>query len=515
MIYIDCPYNNGNDVLIKDFPYSDDGSEEFFQKPRFFINTKSNPLFHTDWLNMIFPRLYLSKDLLKEDGLIFITIDENEMTNLYKICDEIFGKSNFVGEIIRKTKTSTQDKITNFNLQHDHVLIYAKNIDKTHLKGEEKDFSDYKNPDDDPKGDWKDSDPSAPSGSESTRFPIVNPNIPDKIDCPPTGRYWGFNKKTMEEYIASGKIKFKDEDDGKRGFIFKTYKNELKSTFKSVNSLFAADGNDEINYRNEVGKKDARELFGKDLFNYPKPVVLIKKLIKYSAKQNAIILDFFSTSAATAQAVMALNDEENVNNSFIIVQIPETIDKENNNNYKEALNFLQELNKPPLNVELSKERIRRAGVKIAEESANNDLDIGFKVFKLDSSNFSLWQPKLDKKAPLESLHNTLDNNINNILENRNKYDVLYEILIKEGLELSVPINEIHENLFSIANGQYIVCLKDNVDENILDEIINECNINECNDSCVIFLEACFNSNDSLKSNIKEKLKFYVKLFKTL
>ena len=318
----------------------------------------------------------------------------------------------------------------------------------------------------------------------------------------------------MKKYIDSGKIKFKEKDTGSRGFYFKTYKNEI-SEFKSVNSLFAADDGDEINYKNEVGTRDAKDLFGDNLFNYPKPVVLIKKLIKYSAKQDAIILDFFSTSAATAQAVMTLNKEEGANNSYILVQTPNKVRKVNNKNYNAALKFLSESKKPPFNVELSKERIRRAGDKIKEEAENENLDIGFKVFRLNTSNFSLWQPNIDKEKPLKSLVRTLDNNINNILPDRTKWDVLYEILIKEGLELTVHIKEIQENLFSIESGQYIVCLKENMDENILNEIINECNLNECHDSCVIFLEKCFNSNDSLKSNIKEKLKYYAVQFKTL
>ena len=516
MIYIDCPYNNGDEVIIKDCPDLIEQSEDNLDDSEFFVNKKSNPQFHTDWLNMIFPRILLSRDLLKENGLIFITIDENEMVNLRKICDEIFGKINYVGEVIRKTKTTTADKNTGFNLQHDYVLIYAKNIDKIYLNGEKKEFSNYKNPDNDPLGDWKSSDPSAKSGSDSTYFPIENPYT-KKVDYPPEGRYWSFSKNTMKKYIESGKIKFKEEDDGHRGFIFKTYKNELKSLYNPVNSLFATTSDDEDEdknpYLNEVGTKDARALFDKDLFKYPKPVILIKKLIKYSTNGNAIILDFFSRSAATAQAVMELNEEEGTNNNFILVQIPKQIVQERaNDKYaKDAINFLDDLDKPHFDVELSKERINLAGEKIIQNSENESLDIGFKVFKLDSSNFSLWQPDLDKEKPLESLYDALDSNINNILPSRNKFDVLYEILIKEGLELSIPIKEIQENLFSINSGQYIVCLKDNVDENISNEIIDECN----SDTCVIFLEKCFKSDDSLKSNIKEKLKYDIALFKTL
>lgn len=502
MIYIDCPYNNGDEKLVKDCPDLNEQSEDDLQDIIFYENKKSNPQIHTNWLNMIFPRLLLSRDLLNEDGLIFITIDENEMANLHKICDEIFGKTNYVGEVIRKTKTTTADKNTGFNLQHDYVLIYAKNIEKIFLKGEEKDLSMYTNPDNDQNGDWKSSDPSARSGSDSSKFPIENPHT-GKVDWPPTGRYWSFSRETMNEYIESGKITFKTEhNDDERGFIFKTYKNELNSLYNSVNSLF---GDDNL-YLNSEGTKDARKLFGDDFFNYPKPVALIKKLIKYSTKENATILDFFSRSAVTAQAVMELNEEENTNNNFILVQIPQQIVDDTN-----AINFLDNLNKPHFNVELSKERINLAGEEIIQNSNDETLDIGFKVFKLDSSNFTLWQPNLDKEEPLESLLDILDNNVNNILPDRNNYDILYEILIKEGLEFSVSIDEIMEGLFSINSGQYMICLNESVDENILNKIIDESNT----DSCAIFLEKCFNSDDSLKSNIKEKLKYHVAIFKTL
>jgi adenine-specific DNA-methyltransferase len=216
--------------------------------------------------------------LLREDGVIFISIDDHEVHNLRKICDEIFGESNFVGEIIRKTKSMTADKNTGFNLQHENLIIYSKNIEKTFLKGEEKKFKNYSNPDNDPKGEWTSADPSAKSGGDTTYFKIKNPYT-GKVDYPPEGRYWAFSKDTLKEYIDGGKIKFrKNHSDNQRGFTFKRYKNELDSLNNPVNSLFAIKNL----FMNQKGTKELQNLFEKDIFDNPKPFYFIKKLIKYN-----------------------------------------------------------------------------------------------------------------------------------------------------------------------------------------------------------------------------------------
>ena len=210
MIYIDPPYNTGND-----FVYEDDfaqSSEEYLEKSgqydeqgnRMVTNNESNGRFHTDWLNMMYPRLKVARDLLTDDGVIFISIDDNEVDNLRKICDEIYGEANFIGEIIRKTKSMTGDKNCGFNLQHESLIMYAKNSSEVLLRGKEKDFEGYGNPDNDLNGDWCSADPSAKSGGPSTYFEIVNP-FTNKIDLPPKGRYWAFSKNTLNEYIRTGK----------------------------------------------------------------------------------------------------------------------------------------------------------------------------------------------------------------------------------------------------------------------------------------------------------------------
>lgn len=242
-IYIDPPYNTGKDFIYKDNFIQD--KEKYLEKSgqvdeygnRLFQNIEYNGRYHSDWLNMMYPRLKLARNLLSEDGVIFISIDDNEVHNLKKICDEIFGENNFVGEMIRKTKSSTNDSGSNYNMQHDYILIYSKS-NKFKFVGLPKDLSRYANPDNDPNGMWVSSDPSAKSGGSGTYFEIVNPYT-KKVDLPPKGRFWAFNKKTYLNYIKNGKIVFKKEHNpNERGFIFKTYLNELKNKTKPMDSLF-------------------------------------------------------------------------------------------------------------------------------------------------------------------------------------------------------------------------------------------------------------------------------------
>lgn len=238
MIYIDPPYNTGSDLIYMDH-FSVASSE--YEKAvhlyngeglKLYRNTESNGRFHSDWCSMIYSRLMLARNLLTDDGVIFISIDDNEQVNLKKICDEIFGEINCIGEIIRKTKSMTADNGCGFNLQHEVLLVYAKDSSKVTLKGEAKSYDNYSNPDEDPNGDWCAGDPSARSGGPSTYFEIENPYT-HKKDVPPLGRYWAFSQETLEKYIREGKIKFKqDYRDNERGFIFKRYKKDAASLYE-------------------------------------------------------------------------------------------------------------------------------------------------------------------------------------------------------------------------------------------------------------------------------------------
>jgi adenine-specific DNA-methyltransferase len=401
----------------------------------------------------MYPRLKLARNLLKDDGVIFISIDDNEVANLRKLCDEIFGEDNFVGEIIRKTKSMTADEGTGFNLQHENLIIYSKNKSKLILNGEEKVFDNYKNPDNDPKGDWTSGDPSAKSGSESTYFEIINP-LTNKGDFPPKGRFWAFSKKSLDEYIQNGKIKFKNEyKESERGFIFKRYKNELQSLFNPVNSLYSI----ENDYMNQVGTKEIKSIFEDEYFDNPKPILFIQKIVQYSVNKDDINLDFFSGSATTAHAVMKLNSEDDGNRKFICVQLPESTD-EKSEAYKAGYKNI---------CEIGKERIRRAGEKIKTESGKDDLDIGFKVLKLDSSNIKSWD------SDFENLQANLLDSIENIKSDRTENDLVYEILLKYGLDLTLPIEELNINgkkIYSIGFGSLVCCLDNDIDTDTVEKI---------------------------------------------
>lgn len=485
MIYIDPPYNTGSDLV-----YNDDfssTSEDYFQKSnqvddqgnRLVINNESNGRFHTDWLNMIYPRLKLAKDLLTEDGAIFISIDDHEVENLKKISSEIYGENNFVGEIIRKTKSMTGDNGCGFNLQHESLLIYAKNILELRLIGNSKSFEGYDNPDNDPNGDWCSADPSAKSGGASTYFEIINPYT-NKIDLPPKGRYWAFSRSTLEKYIQIGKIVFKKQHkEDERGFIFKRYKKDATSLFNPLNSLFI----DNI-YMNQSATIELNELFADGSFSYPKPVKFIYDLVKSITVENDIVLDFFSGSATTAQAVMRMNAEDGGTRKFIMIQIPE---ETNNDKY-------------PTICEIGKERIRRAGKQIKEawmathnlvgnvakfstqEEFINDtnkiqnkilenisgLDVGFRDLKLDSSCM-----KDVYYSPNKLNQDLLSQFEDNIKVDRTAEDLLFQVMLDMGVMLSSEIKTIDvqgKKVFNVNDGDLVCCFEKDLNENIVTEI---------------------------------------------
>lgn len=458
MIYIDPPYNTGNDFVYEDdFAENTDeylaNSGQFDDEGnRLVQNTESNGRFHTDWLNMIYPRLKLAKDLLSDDGVIFISIDDNEQENLKKICDEIFGDVNFIGEIIRKTKSMTADNRNGFNLQHENLLIYAKNTEKVYLTGEEKTFSNFSNPDNDPNGEWCTADSSAKSGGDTTYFGIENPYT-HKVDFPPTGRYWAFSKSTLDKYIKSGRITFKTKyGEKERGFIFKRYRNNMAIQTEPVNSLFSI----ENEYMNQAATVEVKKLFNGNNFPYPKPVKFIKKLIKYSNAD--IILDFFSGSATTAHAVMQLNAEDGGKRKFIMVQIPEET-SEKSEAYKAGYKNI---------CEIGKERIRRAAKKIAEENPKAKFDGGFRVLKLDSSNM-----KDVYYNPEDFYSYFLDNLVDNIKEDRTPEDLLFQVMLDLGILLSSKIEESvigGKKVFNVENNYLIACFDENVTEDVITEI---------------------------------------------
>jgi adenine-specific DNA-methyltransferase len=435
---------------------------------------------------MLYPRLKLSRSLLTDDGVIFISIDDNEVENLKKVINEIFGEENFIGDLIRKTKSSTNDVKTGLNIQHENTLIYGKNKSNVLLKGRPKDLSKYKNPDNDPNGPWTSSDPSVPRSGHD--FEIKNPHT-GKIDTPPVGRAWNFSKEKFEDMVKSGKVKFKkNHSNSERGFIVKRYVNELKDVFNKVNSLEFTDNH----FMNQTATKNIISLFDFKIFDYTKPVEFVKKLIMYATNENDFIIDFFSGSSVTAEACMLLNQHFKSKRKFIMVQLPEPTD-EKSEAFKAGYETI---------TEVGKERIRRAGDKIKSESNNENLDIGFKVFKLDSSNLKKWDP--DYEDPKQTVLTSVDN----IKEDRTEFDLLYEIMLKYGINLTLPIEEYTVNnkkIYSVGIGALLICLDNEISSEIAIEIIKLKKDLEPETTRVVFKDNGFLS-DSDKTNIRETLK---------
>ena len=378
VIYIDPPYNTGSDGFVypDSFEYSDEKLEDMFgldddQVAR--LKSIQGRSSHSSWLTFMYPRLFL------------VSIDENEDTNLKELLDEIFGEANFIGQIIRKTRSTANDSSSGFNQQHESLYVYAQNIQSAELKGEKKSLEGYKNPDNDPRGPWSTDNPSARSGSESTFFEIKNPYT-GLIDLPPKGRYWAFSKSTMENWIQNGKFVFKKQySESQRGFFIKKYASELKSTHKQVDSLFATDNI----FMNQAATKYLRDKIfdGRDFFSSPKPVSLIKKIIQYSSHADSLVLDFFAGSSTTADAVMQLNAEDGGHRKFIMVQLPEKTYHTNSDGsevptkggkaaYEAGFRSIDEI---------SRERIRRAAKKIRQDNEltlPKDFDGSFKHYRV-------------------------------------------------------------------------------------------------------------------------------------
>jgi len=488
MIYIDPPYNKDKDFVYSD-TWGDTITNYLIQTDQLreegYTSSKTSSVGrrHTNWLNMIYPRLWLSRNLLKDDGVIFVSIDDDEVHNLRKVMDEIYGEENFVGDIIRKTKSMTADKNTGFNFQHEYLLVYAKRIECLKLHGEEKNFSSYSNPDNDENDDWTSGDPSAKSGSDSTYFEIINPYT-QKIDFPPNGRYWAFSKDSLEKYIKSGKIKFKKEyGDNERGFIFKRYKKELETIYNPVNSLFSIDNE----FMNQVGTKELKELLKKEFFDNPKPVDFIKKLAKYTTNEDDIILDFFAGSGTTAHAVMDLNQEDNGNRKYILVQLPEATD-EKSEAHKAGYTKISDI---------TKERIKRVIKKL-------DYKDGFKSYRLDSSNFQVFKEL--KKRPKDSFEDIMKMlkmsvfNENILTQGAKHIDIVYEIGLKNGFSLSAKNEEVDLGKYKAIKlfeneREFVFCFEKEIKTDIQEFIPKEAKL------------ICFDKSldDSTKLNLRENI----------
>lgn len=450
MIYIDPPYNTGND-----FVYEDDFADPMAKyKEVTQQTTKSNPetmgRFHTNWLNMMYPRLRLAANLLRDDGVIFISIDDNEVHNLRKLCDEVFGEENFVACFTWKRRSGANDAKNNVSMDHEYIVCYAHS-GAACLNGVIKEFENYSNPDNDPRGDWaRDNLTCGKTASQRPNlyYPIIDPKTGIEYPCNPD-HVWRFEKNKMLEFIKTGKVIF--PQDGKGLPAYKRHKAEVRSDRKPYSSIIDTK-------LNSAATKELRELLQAQIFDYPKTIDLLKQLVYQTTltDSNDIILDFFSGSATTAHAVMQLNAEDGGNRQFICVQLPELCD-EKSEAFKAGYKNI---------CEIGKERIRRAGKKLTENNSQLSLqdkpplDVGFKVFKLDTSNLAKWD-----SSPLENagaLFQRLDTIENSVKSDRTELDVVYEVMLKLGVPLDykvIPIEINDKKAYSIGEDCLVlICL---------------------------------------------------------
>ncbi len=466
MIYIDPPYNTKNDNFIYGDDFSQSNEEtlktlDYSKEKLDYIKNLFGSKCHSGWLSFMYPRLLLARDLLKQDGVIFISIDDNECAQLKLLCDEIFGEGNFVADFIRKTKSTTNDAKTGINYQHEFLLCYAKNKEFVNLLGGEKNLENYKNPDNDPNGAWINDNPSAKSGNMKTGYFAVTNPYTNKVDYPPVGRFWLFSQNTLQKHIDEGRICFKKEHkDNERGFIYKRYLKDLKITKKTFDSLVFTDNL----YMNQVATKELLKLELAEYFSYPKGVDFMAKIVEHATEKGDIILDFFAGSGTTAHAVLESNksdyqklseggglfnglNAEFKERRFILVQLDEKIDpKKNKSAYDFCLNTLKSIS--PSIFDITEERIKRAGAKIKEVCPN--LDVGFRAFEIidDETHANDKNLSQAKQEDLFAYSNP---------EKMETQTILIKLLGCEGLELTTPIICLIENALYLAeNTAFIV-----------------------------------------------------------
>lgn len=464
MIYIDPPYNTGNDFVYEDdFAQSTDeylaNSGQYDEDGnRMVQNTESNGRFHTDWLNMIYPRLKLAKDLLTDDGVIFISMDDHEQENIKKICDEIFGESNFLAQVIWERAYSPVNLKKHFSESHDYIICYAKNIETCVCNGlpRSAEANDrYSNPDNDPRGAWKSSDLSVGPRIESKVYEITTPS--GRKVLPPSGYCWRLDKKTFEQYVKDNRIWF--GSDGNNVPSIKRFITEVKQGMTPMTVWKYT----EVGHSQDAAQKLKKLFDGKAFFDYPKSVELIKRCLQLYTDNNCYVLDFFSGSATTAHAVMQLNAEDGGHRKFIMVQLPEVTD-EKSEAYKAGYKTI---------CEIGKERIRRAGAKIKEEAGltAQNLDVGFRVLKCDTSNMKeVYYNPAEYEA---SLFSSLEDNIK---EDRTPEDLLFQVMLDLGVLLSGKIEETTiagKKVFNVEDNYLIACFDSNVTEETITAIAKQ------------------------------------------
>ncbi len=479
MIYIDPPYNTGHDFIYRDkFQHSQQEENEQMgmydeDENQMFENTESNGRFHSDWCSMLYSRLIIAKDFLSDDGAIFVSIDENELSNLINMMNEVFGRENFIDAIVWDKKASAKG-VPPRNMMvnvHEYIVAYQRNGNFKFM-GEKRsaEADGFKNPDNDPRGPWRESNIKSTTKAPEEAFTIVDPN---------TGKAytntWAFSKESLERMIREGRILWKDSLPKQKEYML-----EMSNENKAIKS--------------DWGVFDAQSttVFLKNLipevhFDNPKPINLMKYLISVTSSQDCIILDFFSGSATTAHAVMQLNAEDGGNRKFILVQLPESCD-EKSDAYKAGFKTI---------CEIGKERIRRVGNKIKEDSSGTRLDVGFRVFRIDESNM-----KDVYYHPTELEQQSLLDMVSNIKDDRTDMDLLYACLLDWGVEIHLPHTSTDLDgctVHNVDNGALMACFSPNVPRSVVEYMAEQQPLR------AVFRDNAFASDDA-KINVTEIFK---------
>jgi len=494
MIYIDPPYNTGNDFIYPDNyteslqTYLEYTGQVDDQGHRFGTNTDTDGRFHSKWLNMMYPRLYLARNLLREDGVIFISIDDNEVDNLKKVCDYVFGEESCVGTVAwRRRQVPDNRNLNNFSTDHEYVLVYAPR-GSAKLLGESIDLTKYANPDADPRGPWMSDNLTGLANARE------RPNLHYALENPETGvkypplasRGWIYQESRMRELIRQNRILWPASPIGRPRL--KRFLDEIRSKFTGFSSVqdpgFTTDGTREL----EV-------LLGEKVLGFPKPLKLLAGLVAQATNggSDEIVLDFFAGSGTTAHAVLDLNKQDGGNRKFILVQLPEPTGREDY----------------PTIADITKERVRRVIAKLNDEDAGKlDLDggtapdRGFRVFKLAESNFKPWNAQVAHDA--QALEEQLGMHVDHVREGRSNEDLLYEILLKSGFPLTTPVDAVPmagKTVYAVAGGALFICLERELTLEVIRTMAGS------RPERVVCLDEGFAGNDQLKANA-------VQIFKT-
>lgn len=508
MIYIDPPYNTGNDFIYPDNyaeslnTYLEYTGQVDAEGRKFSSNTETDGRFHSKWLNMMYPRLFLARNLLRDDGVIFISIDDAEVDNLRKVCNEIFGEENFVACIVwQKTYSPANDK-KGVDAMHDFLLCFQKTASArvNLLPRTAKQDDAYSNPDNDSRGAWKAVDATRAEHRDYAFFPIITPS--GKEVFPAQGRSWVFTKEELPTLIAEKRLWF--GKDGSSKPSKKLFLTEVKQGLVPTTWWSHEDAG-----HNDEAKKELKALMPEGIpFETPKPTRLIQRaaILAINSDTNDIVLDFFAGSGTTAHAVLDLNQQDGGNRKFILVQLPEPTERED---------F-------PTIADITKERVRRVIDKISREAAKNakeeeekdplnlrdfassretQPDLGFRVFKLDTSNFKPWDGS-QPEAP-DGVAKQLELHVDHVLPDRSQEDILTELLLKSGFPLSTKVEAIQlagKQVFSVEDGVMLVCLDDKFTHEVIKAMADK------KPSRVICLDAGFQGNDQLKTNAVQTMK---------